>query len=364
MKSSSSGMGDLSALMHFEAGKKSVGAAYLLFLFLGGVGGHRFYCGFPISAIVMAFLTVTSLAAGGAPLILLAVWLLFDAFAIPRWIRRYNTKLATKLTPPSVDKNSQTPPPIRDAGAGERIRQKQTQPATRQGWRTAGYFALAGSLVWLIVLAPSMTPSKQNEEPPQTATSGVTTAFLPGQNWKDKEAIVLNAVAPPSGPVIPGPKALAAAPGGEWNAIVQSSSEPGQADAKAIPAKEITVPSDMKARYYAESVSITKAGRARIVSKRIGPSGTSYSNRECDCGRSTYRTLGDGETLDEMQASTPEQKMVKLVHDGNGFGSISFHVCDHACKATGSAVSRTQAKKSGPITAQDIDRLLSTVPAR
>ncbi|MEQ1716430.1 MAG: hypothetical protein ABL907_10670 [Hyphomicrobium sp.] len=55
----------------------------------------------------------------------------------------------------------------------------------------------------------------------------------------------------------------------------------------------ISVPTDAKASYTVESVAKPKGGLVRIVSRRIGPSGTSYSHRECNCAKSTFRYLGD-----------------------------------------------------------------------
>lgn len=71
--------------------KKSTLVAYLLWLFLGYLGGHRFYCGKASSGIgqlAMFFLGVMLAAAGVGLLILgaLGIWVLVDAFLIPNWI--------------------------------------------------------------------------------------------------------------------------------------------------------------------------------------------------------------------------------------------------------------------------------------
>lgn len=342
--------GDVRALMHFEAGKKSIGAAYLLYLFLGGVGGHRFYCGFPVSAVLMIVLTVASIAAGGAPLILLVIWLLADAFAIPSWIRGHNTKLANMLMPPASVREHDRPPPIPDPDAKARIQQAENRntAATQSGRRNALYFGFAAVVFWIVVASAAAIKRSSQEKPtPQTAAGEMSPEFAA----KVAEYTTPPAPAPPSANAT---ATVETAQTNTWGAVVQSSSpQPlAQVDVKPSakqpdPMPEILVPSDMKARYYAESISSTKSGRARIVSKRIGPSGTSYTHRECDCGQSTYRTIGDGESLEAMRAATAEQKMAKLVHDGTGFGSVSFHVCDHACKSNGSEVNRKAAAKSG-----------------
>lgn len=46
--------------MHYDAAKKSVGVTYLLWFFLGGFGGHRFYLKRTGSAVGLLILTITS----------------------------------------------------------------------------------------------------------------------------------------------------------------------------------------------------------------------------------------------------------------------------------------------------------------
>lgn len=96
-------MNSANQTMLYDANKKSVGVSYLLWFFLGTLGGHRFYAGKTGSAIAMLALTVIGviLAFVGVGLILLAVvgiWALVDAFLIPGWIRNTNTLLATTLS--------------------------------------------------------------------------------------------------------------------------------------------------------------------------------------------------------------------------------------------------------------------------
>lgn len=89
--------------MLYDANKKSVGVAYLLWFFLGGVGGHRFYAGKTGSAIAILALTIigalsASVGVGIFLLAIVGIWVLVDAFLIPSWIRNTNTLLATMLT--------------------------------------------------------------------------------------------------------------------------------------------------------------------------------------------------------------------------------------------------------------------------
>jgi TM2 domain-containing membrane protein YozV len=94
--------GDTRALMLFEANKKSVAVAYLLWLFLGGAGGHRFYAGKTGSAVAQLLLLIfglilTIVYVGVFLLIGLVIWVIVDAFLIPGWIRNHNSLLAIQL---------------------------------------------------------------------------------------------------------------------------------------------------------------------------------------------------------------------------------------------------------------------------
>jgi TM2 domain-containing membrane protein YozV len=96
--------GDARAMMLFEANKKSMLVAYLLWFFFGGFGGHRFYTGRIGSAVAQLLLSIGGLllivAAGLGLLLLIPVWIwvLVDAFLIPGWIRNLNSLLAMQLT--------------------------------------------------------------------------------------------------------------------------------------------------------------------------------------------------------------------------------------------------------------------------
>ncbi|WP_341666795.1 TM2 domain-containing protein [Alcaligenes sp. SDU_A2] len=89
--------------MLYDANKKSVGVAYLLWFFLGSLGGHRFYAGKTGSAVALLATTILGslLTVVGVGLFLLGIvvlWVLIDAFLIPGWIRSTNTLLAATLT--------------------------------------------------------------------------------------------------------------------------------------------------------------------------------------------------------------------------------------------------------------------------
>jgi len=94
--------GDARALMLFEANKKSVVLAYLLWWFLGWLGGHRFYTGRYVTAVIALLLWVIGgilayVAIGFLLLIPAALWWLIDAFLIPGWIRTFNSDLAHRI---------------------------------------------------------------------------------------------------------------------------------------------------------------------------------------------------------------------------------------------------------------------------
>jgi TM2 domain-containing membrane protein YozV len=94
--------GDARAMMLFEANKKSLGVAYLLWFLLGFFGGHRFYSGKVGTAVfqlilMLIGLLLTLIYLGWLIILPLVVWVLIDAFLIPGWIRNHNALLAVQL---------------------------------------------------------------------------------------------------------------------------------------------------------------------------------------------------------------------------------------------------------------------------
>lgn len=86
---------DAKAILAFEARKKSVGVAYLMWFFLGAVGGHRFYAGKSGSGAIMLALWLLSLlltffVIGWFGFIVLGIWWLVDAFLLHGIIARHN----------------------------------------------------------------------------------------------------------------------------------------------------------------------------------------------------------------------------------------------------------------------------------
>jgi TM2 domain-containing membrane protein YozV len=95
--------GDAAKLMMFEAQKKSMGVAYLLWFFLGGVGAHRFYVGETGTATAMLIIFILSfilsvVGVGLLGFVALGIWCIVDAFLIPGYVRSFNMKLASALS--------------------------------------------------------------------------------------------------------------------------------------------------------------------------------------------------------------------------------------------------------------------------
>jgi TM2 domain-containing membrane protein YozV len=94
---------DIRSQLHYDARKKSLVVAYLLLIFFGGFGAHRFYLGRVGSGVVQLALFVlgwalTVIGVGFVLLTLLGLWVLADLFLVPGIARDYNLRLADTLT--------------------------------------------------------------------------------------------------------------------------------------------------------------------------------------------------------------------------------------------------------------------------
>jgi len=90
--------------------------------------------------------------------------------------------------------------------------------------------------------------------------------------------------------------------------------------------RELAIPTDAKAKYTILEIS-GKWPHRTIVTKRVGSSGTSYSERIYNCSNSTVKYLGSGDTPVEMRRSNPDPKMAPIVQQ-----SIADYVGRQACK--------------------------------
>ena len=84
------------AQMIYDANKKSVGAAYVLCICLGGLGAHRFYIGRTGTAAIQLVLGLLGFVVF-ITWIPLWIWLLIDLFLIPGMVREKNMAIADKF---------------------------------------------------------------------------------------------------------------------------------------------------------------------------------------------------------------------------------------------------------------------------
>lgn len=89
---------DAMASMRYDAAKRSILIAYLLWFFLGYFGVHRFYLGRVASGLAMLALfglswALTFLLVGYAGLLLIGLWWLVDLLLIPGMAASYNRRV-------------------------------------------------------------------------------------------------------------------------------------------------------------------------------------------------------------------------------------------------------------------------------
>lgn len=88
----------------------------------------------------------------------------------------------------------------------------------------------------------------------------------------------------------------------------------------------LSIPTDAKANYTILEVGGEWPNRT-IVTKRVGPSGTSYSKRLYNCSNNTVKYLGSGDTHADMAKSKADPKMAPIIPQ-----SIADYVGRRACK--------------------------------
>ena len=98
----SPGLNDATAMMRYDAEKRSVLVAYILWFVLGWFAVHRFYAGRTGSGIIMLLVSLvswalTAVAVGYLGLFLIGLWLFVDAFLIPGMVRSYNRGIIASL---------------------------------------------------------------------------------------------------------------------------------------------------------------------------------------------------------------------------------------------------------------------------
>lgn len=70
-----------------EKNSKSPVVAYLLWWFVGLMGGHRYYFGKTGSAVAMTLIFWLTVWFFGLGFIITGIWMLVDAFQIPSWLK-------------------------------------------------------------------------------------------------------------------------------------------------------------------------------------------------------------------------------------------------------------------------------------
>lgn len=119
----------------FESQRKSKGIAYLLWLFLGAFGAHRFYAGEVKSGAIQLVLTLT-----GIGLLVVLPWLLIDLFLIPGLINERNMELINTLSygdPRGFDsaREDRLPPREEPNAAMDPKRQEMLEDLRATGYR-------------------------------------------------------------------------------------------------------------------------------------------------------------------------------------------------------------------------------------
>ncbi|MBW4091676.1 MAG: TM2 domain-containing protein [Proteobacteria bacterium] len=90
------------AMMRYDANKKSTLIAYLLWIFLGYLGAHRFYLKHAGSGAAMLVIWIVSVLltfvyVGLLGFLVIGVWWIVDAFLIPGMASDYNNRLINAL---------------------------------------------------------------------------------------------------------------------------------------------------------------------------------------------------------------------------------------------------------------------------
>lgn len=88
---------NLRTQLQYDAQKKSTAAAYILWLFLGGFGVHRFYLGHMASGFGQLALCLLGVVTAGAAWAILGLWWLIDAALIPGMVQKRNLDVLERL---------------------------------------------------------------------------------------------------------------------------------------------------------------------------------------------------------------------------------------------------------------------------
>ena len=89
---------------------------------------------------------------------------------------------------------------------------------------------------------------------------------------------------------------------------------------------KIDVPAEPNTKFFLVQKAGERTART-MITKHVGPSGTSYSKRLYDCDNSTYKHLGSGSSSTQIDESRPEKNMRQVTQ-----GSINYYLGNEACK--------------------------------
>ena len=90
----------------------------------------------------------------------------------------------------------------------------------------------------------------------------------------------------------------------------------------------ISVPSDLGAKYFLINKAKLPNGNLQVVTKRMGPSGTSFARREINCRNMTFRYTGEGDSIAELNSPYEKGAMGKLTPK-----SISTYIAQATCRS-------------------------------
>jgi hypothetical protein len=97
---------------------------------------------------------------------------------------------------------------------------------------------------------------------------------------------------------------------------------PSAGEGYAIPS-----PSDPGVRYRILSVNRLPDRHLEVLSRRDGPSGTSFARREIDCEAMTYRYLGEGDSRAEAEADSPNPGPMTELTETSASSDVAVAVC-------------------------------------
>ena len=86
------------SLARYDVEKKSVGVAYLLFVFFGLIGVHSFYLGHKGTGWLYVIMFLLAFVTFGATLIVSFVMSIIDVFSIPGYVRERNEAILEKIS--------------------------------------------------------------------------------------------------------------------------------------------------------------------------------------------------------------------------------------------------------------------------